>query len=71
VVAAYPTKVETVTIPVAVAFTDVPATGIVEANTSLAPLSTVGTADQSSSIPRFANIPAAQEVYSIQSCPAP
>jgi hypothetical protein len=71
VVAAYPNKVETVTIPFAVAFTDVPATGMVIANTSLAPLSKTGATDQSSSIPRFANIFVAQEVYSIVSCPAP
>jgi hypothetical protein len=60
-----------VTIPFAVAFTDVPATGMVIANTSLAPLSKTGATDQSSSIPRFANIFVAQEVYSIVSCPAP
>ncbi len=71
VVAAYPTKIETVTIPFAVAFTDVPATGIVTGITSLAPLSAARTADNSSPIPRFANASTAQEFYSILSCPTP
>jgi hypothetical protein len=71
VVAAYSYVSETATIPFAVAFTDVPATGIAIANTSLAPLSTAQTADNFSPIPRFGNAPFAQQVYSIQSCPTP
>jgi hypothetical protein len=59
---------ETATIPVAVAFTNVPSTGNVEALTTLAPLSSVGTASESASIPRFANFSTALTAYSITSC---
>jgi hypothetical protein len=62
---------ETATIPVAVAFTDVPATGAVNATTTLAPLSSVETASKTASIPRFTSFSTAQEAYSITSCPAP
>ncbi len=71
VVVADPNKVETVTIPVAVAFTDLPAVGRVIGIAELGPLSAARTADSTSSIPRFANVADAQEFYSIHSCPAP
>jgi hypothetical protein len=57
-------------IPVAVAFTNKPATGIVLATTSLAPLGIVETADETSPIPRFTNLATAQEGYNITTCPA-
>jgi hypothetical protein len=59
---------ETATIPVAVAFRDVPAIGIVDATASLAPLSSVETASESASIPRFANFSTPLTAYSITSC---
>jgi hypothetical protein len=62
---------ETFTIPIAVAFTNKPAIGEVMATTTLAPLDTVVTADETSPIPRFTNISTAQPAYSITSCPAP
>jgi hypothetical protein len=62
---------ETATIPVAVAFTNKPAIGTATVATSLAPLDTVGTANQTSHIPRFANFATPQTAYSIESCPAP
>jgi hypothetical protein len=68
VIYADPAVQETATIPVAVAFIKEPAAGVVNATTSLAPLSTVGTASESASIPRFANFSSAQEAYSITSC---
>jgi hypothetical protein len=66
-----PNVLETATIPVAVAFTNQPAIGEVMATTTLAPLDTVATADETSPIPRFTNISTAQQAYSITSCPAP
>jgi hypothetical protein len=63
-----PNTIETASIPVAVAFTNTPAIGTVNATTSLAPLSTVGTASQSASIPRFANVASPQPAYSITAC---
>jgi len=68
VINASPAVLETATIPVAVAFIKEPSAGMVNATTSLAPLSTVGTASESASIPRFANFSSAQEAYSITSC---
>jgi hypothetical protein len=65
-----PGVVETASIPVAVAFTNTPAIGTVNADTSLAPLSTVGTASESAPIPRFANFSSAQPAYSITACAA-
>jgi hypothetical protein len=70
-VVANPFLVGSFTIPAAVAFTNKPSTGAIMATTSLAPLGTIGFADQSSSIPRFANFATAQAAYSIVSCPAP
>jgi hypothetical protein len=66
-----PNVLETATIPVAVAFTNQPAIGEVMATTTLAPLDTVVTANETSHIPRFTNISTAQPAYSITSCPAP
>ena len=68
VINASPAVLETATIPVAVAFIEEPSAGVVNATTSLAPLSTVGTASESASIPRFANFSSAQGAYSITSC---
>jgi hypothetical protein len=68
VIYADPSVLETAVIPVAVAFIEEPSAGVVNATTSLAPLSTVGTASESASIPRFANFSSAQEAYSITSC---
>jgi len=70
VINASPAVLETATIPVAVAFTNMPSAGVVNATTSLAPLNSVGTASESASIPRFANFSSAQEAYSITSCPS-
>jgi len=67
-VVANPFTTGTFTIPVAVAFTNAPAIGTVNATASLAPLSTVGTASKSASIPRFANFSTAQAAYSITAC---
>jgi hypothetical protein len=64
-----PSVQETATIPVAVAFTNRPAIGSVNANTSLAPLSMVGTASQAAPIPRFTNFSSAQPAYSIAARP--
>jgi hypothetical protein len=66
-----PSIVESAAIPVAVAFRIKPATGAVMATTTLAPLGAVETANQSSPIPRFANLSTAQQAYAINSCPAP
>jgi hypothetical protein len=68
VIYADPSVVETATIPVAVAFTNVPSTGAVSASMSFAPLSSVGTASQTAPIPRFTNFSTAQAAYSITSC---
>jgi hypothetical protein len=68
VIYADPFVEETAAIPVAVAFTNVPSTGDVQALTTLAPLSSVETASQSASIPRFVNFSTAQDAYSITSC---
>ena len=68
VINASPAVLETATIPVAVAFIKEPSAGVVNATTSLAPLSAVATASESASIPRFANFSSAQEAYSITSC---
>ncbi len=58
-------------IPVAVAFTTKPALGPVMASATLAPLDTIGTADETSPIPRFANLATPQTAYSIESCTTP
>jgi hypothetical protein len=71
VIYADPSVQETATIPVAVAFTNVPSTGEVQALTTLAPLSSVETASETASIPRFKSFSTAQEAYSITSCTAP
>ncbi len=68
VIYADPTVQETATIPVAVAFRNAPPIGIVDATTSLAPLSTVMTASESAPIPRFTNFSTAYEAYSITTC---
>ncbi len=68
VIYADPAVQETATIPVAVAFIKEPSAGVVNATTSLAPLSTVETASLTAPIPRFANFSSAQEAYSITSC---
>jgi hypothetical protein len=65
-----PAVTETATIPVAVAFTNKPATGLVISSTSLAPLGTNGNASESAPIPRFANFSTPQGAYSITSCSA-
>jgi hypothetical protein len=70
VIYADPSVLETATIPVAVAFTNQPAVGEVMATTSLGPLGTSETANETSPIPRFTNLATAQEAYSITSCPA-
>jgi hypothetical protein len=62
-----PNVLETATIPVAVAFTNKLAIGEVMATT---PLDTVVTANETSHIQRFTDIPTAQQAYSITSCPA-
>ncbi len=66
-----PSVQETATIPVAVAFTTKPALGPVMASTTLAPLDTIGSADETSSIPRFANFATPETAYSIESCTTP
>jgi len=71
VIYADPNVQETATIPVAVAFTNVPTTGEVQSATTLAPLSSTETTSLTAPIPRFANFSTAQEAYSITSCPAP
>jgi hypothetical protein len=71
VIYADPSVQETATIPVAVAFTKAPAVGVVNATTTLAPLSSVGTASQSAPIPRFTNLSTPETAYSITSCSAP
>jgi Galactose oxidase, central domain/Kelch motif len=63
-----PSVQETATIPVAVAFITEPSVGVVNATTSLAPLSTVGTASETAAIPRFANFSTPQEAFTITSC---
>jgi hypothetical protein len=70
VIYADPSVLETATIPVAVAFTNKPATGEVQATTSLAPLGTITTASETAPIPRFANFATPQLAYSITSCSA-
>jgi len=65
-----PSVQETASIPVAVAFTNTPEIGTVNATTSFAPLSTIGTASESAPIPRFANFSSAQPAYSITACAA-
>jgi hypothetical protein len=71
VIYADPSVQETAIIPVAVAFTTKPALGPVTVSTTLAPLDTIGTADETSPIPRFANFATRETAYSIESCPAP
>jgi hypothetical protein len=71
VIYAEPSVMETAIIPVAVAFTTKPAPGSVMASAALAPLDTIGTADETSPIPRFANLATPETAYSIESCPAP
>ncbi len=70
VIYADPSVQETAIIPVAVAFTNKPATGDVSATTSLAPLGVVTTASETAPIPRFANFASPQLAYSITSCSA-
>ena len=71
VIDANPSIIESATIPVAVAFTNKPATGAVMATTTLAPLGTVEAANELSPIPRFVSLSTPQQAYSINSCPAP
>ncbi len=66
-----PTVQESGIIPFAVAFTKAPATGNVTATTSLAPVGTVGTANETGPIPRFTSLSNAKKAYSISACPAP
>jgi hypothetical protein len=71
VIYADPTVQESGTIPFAVAFKNVPATGQVMATTSLAPIGTNGTASPTASIPRFTNLSTAQNAFSITACTTP
>lgn len=71
VVYASPFVQETANIPIAVAFTNKPAVGQVNVTTSLGPLGTAETADESSPIPRFSSFATAVAAYSINTCPAP
>jgi hypothetical protein len=48
-----------------------PSTGTAALDASLAPLSTVGTADQSAPLPRFAGMTASLPAFSVNSCTAP
>jgi hypothetical protein len=60
---------ETVTVPVAVAFTRSPVAGQVKMVSSLAPVSSSETASASAPLPRFASIYAAQPAFSVEKCP--
>ena len=55
---------------VVLAFANKPTLATVTATTSLAPLNKIGTADESSPIPRFANFSTPLNAYSILACPA-
>ncbi len=66
-----PSVQETAAIPVAVAFTTKPALGPVMASTTLVPLDTIGTANETSPIPRFTNFATPETAYSIESCTTP
>jgi len=61
---------ETITVPVAVAFNSTPGTGEAKVVMSLAPLSASESASETSPLPRFASIYAAQPAFSIDSCSA-
>lgn len=68
-----PAALEQANVPVGVAYTsntgqNLPATGQVTANATWAPLSTVGTADPSAPVPRFAPTGSALNVFNITSC---
>lgn len=68
------TALEAANIPVAVAFDSSapPTTGVTTATTSLAPISSVLTADPTAPLPRFGSVSAVQTAYAINSCsPAP
>jgi hypothetical protein len=65
-----PSVTETVTIPVAVAFKNSPATGQANVTSSLAPLNATATDSATAPVPRFTSIYAAQPAFAIDSCSA-
>ncbi|HTR35413.1 MAG TPA: kelch repeat-containing protein [Bryobacteraceae bacterium] len=65
-----PAVAELATIPVAIAFRKAPHAGATTVNASLAPQSTIGTADASAPVPRYGALTATQPAYSLFSCPA-
>jgi len=66
-----PFVMESAAIPVAVAFNSLTAGGpAASVSAALAPISTVGIADESAPLPRFNGISAALPAFSIYSCPA-
>ncbi|HTC90666.1 MAG TPA: kelch repeat-containing protein [Bryobacteraceae bacterium] len=71
VIYADPTVQESGTIPFAVAFTKVPATGQATATIALAPIGTNGTDSPTASLPRFTNLSKARNAFTITACTTP
>ena len=67
-----PSVLETVTVPVAVAYSssNMPATGIMTADLSFVPFSSVATDDPTAPLPRFTNYSTPQTAFGFNSCPA-